>query len=460
MAGPNVGLAVFASFVLAVGIALLWRPGEPPILLLLFLLQWLQAAAGLFYGNLTGRSVGLLSGIHGNHEKAISLMLTGLLVLAIAIRLAAGPNVRALLPRIQAFVGAQPLQFWVWLFIVTWVFGALCDSASIISGGLRQVLLSLSGLKWAAFVLLTLASFAVPNRSKIPWLLVFGWQFALSIGGFFSTFKDVFLYALIGLVASNVRLRARVLLPAGILVSMLLFLALVWTAIKTQYRDFASRRTGGQVVLISYADRVTEVRHLVSNLSREDLSAATDLFIDRLMYFDFFGLVLDRVPGALPHSDGQIWLDAFRRPFMPRILFSNKTAVDDTELTSRYTGFKFSTTSRETSVSMGYMAEAYIDFGSVNMFIPIACLGLIIGALYRWLLSRRGLDAVIGSALAPFALMPAILSETSALKLVPSLGLSVISCWLVLKFVAPRVFHLPGRSKQFKNPSRVRISNA
>ena len=40
--------------------------------------------------------------------------------------------------------------------------------------------------------------------------------------------------------------------------------------------------------------------------------------MQRLMYFEFFGVVLDRVPTVLPYADGQIWLDAVRRPFMPR----------------------------------------------------------------------------------------------------------------------------------------------
>ena len=43
--GPNVMLGVYAALILAIGIALLWRPAEPPILMFIFLYQWTQAAA-------------------------------------------------------------------------------------------------------------------------------------------------------------------------------------------------------------------------------------------------------------------------------------------------------------------------------------------------------------------------------------------------------------------------------
>ena len=105
-------------------------------------------------------------------------------------------------------------------------------------------------------------------------------------------------------------------------------------------------------------------------------------------------------------------------------------------------------TSRDTSISMGYMAEAYIDFGPIFMFLPIAGLGLFIGAFYRRLLSRPGLGAALGVALAPFALMPALFLEISSLKLIPALGLSIVSCWLILNFLAPRIFGLPHKARR------------
>jgi hypothetical protein len=449
--GPNTGLALYACVVLGIGTSLLWRPGEPPILFLIFLYQWAQSAIGLFYANLLRLPIDLVPEYEGQHRMAVFLLLTGLLVLTLTIRLAAGPSIRGHFPRVQAFVVARPLRFWIRVFIVAWIFSAVCTSAGWALGGLRQVLLSLANVEWVAFMLLTLATFAVPNRSKVPWILVFGFLFAVSVGGYFSSFKEVFLYALIGLMASNVRFRFRVLLPAAILVSILLSLGLVWTAIKKEYRDFVNQGSKQQVVLVSYSKSVAEIASLVSNLNGQDLSAAADDMMRRLMYFKFFGAVLDRVPSALPYADGQIWGDAIGRPFMPRLLFPNKSAVNDSDLTNRYTGFRVATASEGASISLGYMAEAYIDFGYIFMFLPIAGLGLFLGTFYRRLMSLSGPGVAFGVALAPFALMPAHLSETSSLKLVPALGLSIVSCWLILNFLAPRFFGLPRQSRQIRN---------
>lgn len=456
MAGPNTGLAIYACSILGLGTSLLWRPGEPPILFFLFIYQWMQAALGLFYANLFGIPIAQLMQHDGRFELAIFLLLTGLLVLVLTIRLTAGPIIGNLLPRVQVFVAARSLRFWLWLFFGAWTFSEICAYAAGPSGGLKQVLLSLANVKWVAFILLTLATFAVPNRPTFPWILVFGFQFAFSIGGYFSGFKDVFYYSVIGLVASNVRLKARVLIPVTVLACILVFLGLIWTAIKKEYRTFVNQGSGQQVVLVSYSERVSEIAYLVSTLDERDLPGAADQLMQRIMYFQFFGVVLDRIPNVLPYADGQIWLDAIRRPFMPRILFPNKSAVNDSDLTNQYTGLGLATASQGASISMGYMTEAYIDFGSVFMFLPIAGLGLFLGAFYRRLLSQPGLGAALGVALAPFALMPALLTETSSLKLIPALGLSIISCWIILRVLAPRLFGLPRKTRKRRNAWALR----
>ena len=460
IAGPNMGIAVYACFILGVGTSLLWRPGEPPILFFVFIYQWMQVAVGAFYANLRGLPIGELSKIHGRHEAAVFLLLTGLLVLTFTIRITCGPVIRGLLPRVQIFVNARPSHYWLWLFLGAWLFSDICIFASGASGGLRQVLLSLGDIQWVAFMLLTLATFSVPNRPKLPWLLVFGFEFAISLGGYFSGFKDVFFYALIGLIASNVRFKARVLIPVASLAGILLFLALIWSAIKTDYRAFVSRGTGQQVVLVSYSERISEIAYLLSNVRSEDLPGAADKLMDRIMYFSLFGVVLDRVPYVMPYADGKIWLDAIRRPFMPRILFPEKTEVNDSDLTSLYTGIGFANASRGTSVSMGYVAEAYIDFGLVFMFLPIGGLGLFLGWFYRRLLSQPGLGAALGVALVPFALMPAHLTETSSLKLIPALGLSMISCWIILHVLAPRLFGLARKRNRRRNTWAIRSQKA
>jgi hypothetical protein len=122
---------------------------------------------------------------------------------------------------------------------------------------------------------------------------------------------------------------------------------------------------------------------------------------------------------------------------MPRLLFPDKRAINDSELTVHYTGLNLAGAEEGTSISMGFMAEAYIDFGPLGMFFPIFALGLVLGGLYRWLVRRPGPEAVFGSAIAIVALMKAQFLETSILKLLPSLVLAMIVSWLLMTFVVP-----------------------
>jgi hypothetical protein len=217
----------------------------------------------------------------------------------------------------------------------------------------------------------------------------------------------------------------------------MLGLGLVWTAIKGDYRSFASAGTGQQVVLVDVGERISELGRLVSRLDAQALQVAADDFISRLMYHQFLGAVAVNVPSRLPYANGEIWGEAVSRPFMPRLLFPDKPAIDDSELTNRYTGLNVAGVDEGTQISIGFMGEAYIDFGPVFMFGALAALGAGIGLFYAWLLRQPGPMAIIGAALAPFALMPAHLAETSILKMVPGLILTFLACIVVLKFLAP-----------------------
>lgn len=440
--GPNWALALYSSFILALGTLLLWREAEPPILFVVFLFQWIQASAGVFYANILALPVGDIAKYGGQQDMAIFLLLSGVLILAITIRLTIGPPIPSLYPRVQAFVSSWPYSSWVSIFAIAWLFSATCAAAAPIIGGLELPLFTMSQIHWAAFVLLTLATFSVPGRPKGVWLAIFAFEFVLSVGGYFSTFKDVFIYALIGLSASRVRLNVRVVLPAVFLAGILLCLSLVWTAIKGDYRAFVNAGTGQQVVTVDYISSVSELVRLASDLNLNDISDAADLMVRRFMYFEYFGVVLDQVPYNVPHANGEIWTEAVIRVFTPRLLFPNKRAINDSDLTNYYTNLELSTDREGASISIGYIAEAYIDFGYAFMMIPIAALGALLGLLYRWLLTRSGNEAVLGMSLAPFALMPALFLETSVLKLVPALGLSGLACLVVLKVLGSRVFGL------------------
>ena len=74
---------------------------------------------------------------------------------------------------------------------------------------------------------------------------------------------------------------------------------------------------------------------------------------------------------------------------MPRMFFPEKLRFKaDSELTIIYTDLVLASDSRGTSISMGYMAENYVDFGPVLMYVPVLILGALWGGIYRCFVSR------------------------------------------------------------------------
>ena len=256
LVGPNVKEVAYAAVILAVGLTILWRPAEPPIPLLVFVYQWIQAAMGPIYGNLSGLELNDLSRNLGEHNLAAWLELTGVLCLALGMRWAIGNRDFDLNRRIIAFVGSRPLGFWFRVYLAASIFGALCATFAYSLGGLAQPLLSLSQIKWAGYILLTFSAFAIRGNPKGIWIAVTLFEFVLSIGGFFSSFKDIFFYAALGLVGSGYRFRAPQLIIFAALGSLLLPLGVVWSAVKIPYRDFANGRTMQQSINVGYTERI------------------------------------------------------------------------------------------------------------------------------------------------------------------------------------------------------------
>jgi hypothetical protein len=95
-------------------------------------------------------------------------------------------------------------------------------------------------------------------------------------------------------------------------------------------------------------------------------------------------MTLNQVPVFLPHENGRLLQNAIEHIIKPRILFPDKKPIYDSELTSKYTGRKFTGAEEGASFSLGTVAESYVDFGPVYMFIPIFVFGLWIGWMYKF----------------------------------------------------------------------------
>lgn len=431
---PNPSMTIAAALLLAWFFLLLWRPGEPPILLLALGYQWLQVVAKLLQADVLGLPVQELNEYGGDIEQAIWLSMIALAVLALGMRLALTryKAADAELARSEALL-FSPNRLWLF-YLVALVLSVVLLSVARVIPGITQIAIALANVKWAVFFMLAYVCFLRPERLYLL-LLAFGIEFALGLGAYFSSFKTVFFVTILAFVGAGRKLSGKQVAIMLSLASVLFVISLAWTAIKIDYRDYLSGGQSAQVVTRGYVERIQKLFEMVSDLDKEDMGNALRDLADRVSYVDFFGRALVMVPSRVPHEDGELWGGALRHIFMPRLFYPDKPPLrSDSEITNYYTGLKMAGEAEGTSVSIGYVAESYIDFGRFWMFALILALGFLWGSMYRYFLTRPRSPLIVGYGLSVVVLLSAMLFETTNVKLLGGVVTTFLVAFVVQKF--------------------------
>lgn len=436
--GPNFMLALIAATTLAGGFLLLWRPNESPILLVIFLFQWLQASVAILRASFLNVEVSDLYDFQAPFNEAIILTHVALICLAIGMKVAAGARSAKTIYSVSKTLRDYPLSYWFRLYVIFWFVGAAATFGQQAIPGLSQVFLGVIDLRWAFYFMLAAAFFSRPKSDGVWFLGAFGFELVMGLGGYFSDFKTVFIVTFLAVVAAGARITPKWILPIAGIVLGAIYLGIMWTAVKPDYRAFVSGGSG-QVVNVGYVERMQKLTQLAQNVDGEEFSESAQDFAERLSYIKFFGATLEHVPTYVPHEDGALTLDAISRPFMPRVFFPDKAIIDDSVRTAKYTGLEISGRERGTSISLGWVSEVYIDFGSYFMMLAAFALGLFYGGIQRLMLSWSIVSPLLGMACSTAILINAILLETSITKVTGGLIASLIATVLVIRFVVPIV---------------------
>jgi hypothetical protein len=445
--GPNLDLCLLAILVLVVGAFLLWRGGDCSILLLTFLLHWTGASIAAFHANWLGIDIDQYSPYGGAMRSAVILSLLGILALAFGIRIGAGTWREKDAATARLIVARQPLARWFKLYAIVSSCSFLALSFAWVVPGLSQIFLAVASIKWAFFFMLAYASFAADLPLNPFFGIAFCVELATSIGGYFSDFKTVFLFSMFAALAAGLKFTLRLQALLGCLVVVLITFSIVWTEIKQEYRDFISDGEQEQVTKESYGQSIAKLAELVGELDGAKMLDGADRLLRRLTYVEFFSLTLDYVPQYLPHESGALLVDAITRPFMPRILFKDKAGIDDSARTELYTGGQVSA-SHGTSISIGYIAETYIDFGVVGMMVEILGLGFFYGLICRFFLRDERLGPLLGMALGSAVLIHVGLLESSLTKTIGSIAVSFLVALLLVRYASTLFGWATGQSAQ------------
>jgi hypothetical protein len=428
---PNPLLTAGALLVLPVLITLLWRRGEMPVLLFAVAFQWVQVSAKVFHANLLGVDVVQIA-VTATVERAIWMGLLALVVLALGMRLALRGAGAPRGPEAEAEATYIPLSRALSFYVVTALVGLAANGAMWIVPGVAQIAYAVEGIKWIGFFVL---GYVVLSQREGYLFLAAATAFEFVQGlGFFSEFKTVVF--VLGLAVFTVfsRLSGRTVGIGLAGVAALLVLGSAWTAVKMEYRAFLNQGSGMQETRVSRDEQFDALGDLVGTLTWADLQDSLDPLLARVAYVDFFGVVMDYVPTVVPHQDGQVWGAAVQN-LVPRLLYPSKPVLDsDSEHTMQFTGMNMAGAESGTSISLGYVADSYIDFGPVGMYGVIFVIGLLWGGVYRYFVTRSG-SALLGFGFAMAALLFTYQYEIAAVKLLAGVVVKFLVLAVLLRFL-------------------------
>lgn len=428
-----------AVLVTAVVLAvILYRPGEPPVLLFAAGMQWLQVSAKVLQADIKGVPVADLQFYFGDLSGTIIVALIGVVCLALGMRFGIG---KLRVPPNQAYAEAEMIPISrVWrLYLLSVALSLLLTGIVPRGSGLFQIAMAILSVKWAFLFLLV---FTVMARSKGYAYLTLAVLLELGIGfgGFFSDFKTVFYIVLIAAMTTRLRISVALGIALGAFAGLLLVMSIIWSAIKVDYRDYVNEGSGQQVVSVPYSERMTYLFDKVVSIDSAQMDEGTDALFERVAYVDFLTAVRDYVPASEPHTNGVRVGAALMHVFTPRLFFPSKPPTEsDSDVTHQFTGLFVMGQSQGTSISIGYFAECYVDFGPYLMYLPIFGLGFLAGRMYRFVLTRERNLLLTRFGLAVMVLFGLGSFETALIKLFGSLVTTFLAAWVISHFFARRL---------------------
>jgi hypothetical protein len=370
-----------AMFVLLAVIGCTWRRDEAPVVPFLLGYQWCAITVGYWYYVFTG--VFPTAYALGDLERTVRLSLAGLLVLGAGIRIVRDSvSIKDDGEDAPYQVGRLNRLFWIVIVIYGIDYIRAFNTKSL--GGLDIPLTILLEFRHVLLMVLWYETIRQHANRRYLWLSL-AWVFIPSLGSYFSDFKTpLILLFLVSLqfwrpwdpkswtwsIAAWTR-------TVGLAVAAL-FLMLVWQAgVKKE-----TRRVYDEGLVNGRLDRaelfVKQVAAAVPEVI-DDPRPSIEILISRLSYIGFFSRVLEYVPAVEPHANGELLQMAMTNAFMPRLVFPSKPVLpSDSYYTRRFTGIMVA--EEGTSISIGYMAEFYADWGLIGMFISILAYGCLIGA--------------------------------------------------------------------------------
>lgn len=357
-----------------------------PVLLWVVGFNWLGIAADLLGADLAGEALDEL--VLGPYRiQAFNYLLWSLLALSVGIRCGTFGGEKRLRKPSAPIERQRETSTSVHRAMVAYIVSLLAfrglEYLASTTPSLQQPIVALFALKYIWIYIIAATVFKT-NRNYLWLAFVIVIEFVVGITSFFGTYKEAVFVTLIALFASGRRLTPVAWGVGAALMVFVVWASLFWTSIKPDYRFWVSGYTNEQVIVRSFSERAAWVVDRFVN-EQVDYDLATQDMVNRAGNTVLFALLLLRQEAGFTFDVPSRYLAGLEHVLMPRILFPDKAALDDSRLTSEFTGRQIN---ENTSISIGYIAEALYDFQFPMMLLPIAGIGLLLGLTAVFYMTR------------------------------------------------------------------------
>ncbi len=430
------GIILFAGmFIFFLLFYNLQQPFKPSVFTIILLYHFIQISAAVWQSNNLGQDINYRS---NNTIYAIIVSYVGLFCIFLPIIYYQNKIPKLTLDKLKQHANRLSIEKTFKVYVVGFfVMNALTGVAFFIPS-LTQIIFSLGNIKWFLFLLFG-SQVILKNRMNKELYIFCAIEFALGLFSYFSDFKTViFFIAILGLTFISVVRFNRMIIGVLALV-VLIFGGIFWTSIKSEYRTFLNKGSNTQSVQVDKGDALNKLIELSEKTTGNSFTDATDNFLDRLQYMFHLAKTMDRVPTVIPYQNGANLGSTLSFVLTPRVLNPDKGVYDASKRASKYTGIQYLGVKRGVSVSLGYFADCYIDFGYIGMFFPLLILGLIFGSSYFYFVRKSSSNYVFNFAVVGAIYLELFAFESDSIFLVGRLYVNLLIFFLLKMFLFPKL---------------------
>ena len=425
----------------------LQQPYKPAIFTIILFYHFIQISAGVWQSNYLGELINYRS---DNTDYAIMLSYVGLIALFLPIIYY--QNKIPALKRKDLIIHADRLSidktFRAYV-ISFFAMNALTGIAFLIPS-LTQVIFSLGNIKWMLFLLFGFQS--ILKKRKTKQFIIFSLlEFAMGFYSYFSEFKTIIFYILFLFLCLIAVIRFNKMIIAALSVVVLVIGGVFWTSIKGEYRIFLNKGSKSQTVQVEKSAALDKLLELSEKQDATTFDGAMEDFLDRLQYTYHLAKTMDRVPSVIPYQNGSNWATTLTFVLTPRVLNADKGTYDASVKASKYTGIQYAGVKRGVSVSLGYFADGYIDFGYVGMFIPLLILGFIYGRSYFYFVKKASDNYIFNYAVVAAMFMELFAFESDSIFLFGRLYVNILVFFFLRLLLFPKLMayiRMPAKTQE------------